>query len=300
MKKWNFLFMALLMSAAVMVSSCGGDDDDPVDPGPSINLRGETGYTAKDDTIRVNTDIKVGVTGLKSSVSGEKLTRFKFSIISNNVPTTWIDTTFSSDSFSWEENIPFTGVGKARLLFELWDKGGMRNEQAFEIVVEDPGAAINKFEDIKFGSWNDSDGSFFASTEGGAPYTVGQTATVPANQAKIDFLYFHGQTNRNTIASPDDADANTINDLKLNLWTNKNQTRFNPINLTVEQFNAIGTTYKFPTFDINSQTTKMNNLKVNDIFMFKTQKGKLGLIMVTYLSTPTRGDKLTATVIVQK
>ncbi len=299
MKKWNFLFMSLLISAAIIVSSCGGDDNE-VDPGPSINLKGGTGYTSENDTIRVNTAITVGVTGLKSSVTGNKLTRFKFSITSNNVATTFVDSTISSDSFTWETDLTFTGVGQARMLFELWDKGGMRNEKSFDLVIENPGAAINKYENIKFGSWNDADGSFFASTEGGAPYTVGQTATIPGNQAKIDFLYFYGATNKNTIASPDDADANTINDLKLNLWTNKNQTRFNASNLTVAQFNAIGASYQFPSFDMNSQTTKVNNLKVNDIFMFKTQKGKLGLIMITYLSTPTRGDKLTATVIVQK
>ena len=298
MKKWNFLFMALLMSAAVMVSSCGGGDDNPIDPGPSINLKGETGYTAKNDTIPVNTSIKVGVTGLKSSVSGQKLTRFKLSIISNNIATTWIDSAFSSESFAWEQNIPFTGTGSARLLFELWDKGGMRNEKAFDIVVINPGAAVTKFTDVEFGSWNDPIGSFFSSIEG-ITYTVGQTSAVPANQAKIDFLFFYGQTNKNTFASPDDADANGINDLKLNLWTTKNQTRFNPSNLTVSQFDAIGTTFNFPTFDFSAQTTKVNNLSAGKIFMFKTKNNKLGLVKVTYVST-TRGDKAKATIIVQK
>lgn len=299
MKKVNFLFMALLMSAAVMVTSCGSDDDDPIDPGPSINLKGGVGYTSKDDTIRVNTPITVGVTGLKSSVTNAKLIRFKFSIISNDISDTFKDTTFSSDSFAWETDLTFTGTGKARLLFEMWDKNNKKNEESFNIVVEDPGAAVNKYVDVEFGSWNDAAGSFFASTEG-VTYTVGQTANLPANQAKIDFLYFHGQTNKNTMASPDDADANGINDLKLNLWTTKNQTRFNPSNLTPAQFNAIGASYQFPTFDFGSQTTKVNNLKVNDIFMFKTKDNKLGLVMITHLSTPTRGDTSKATIIVQK
>lgn len=298
MKKWNFLFMSLLISAAVMVSSCGNDDEE-VDPGPSINLKGGTGYTSENDTIRVNTAITVGVTGLKSSVSGQKLTRFKFSITSNNIATTFVDSTFSADSFTWETDLTFTGVGEARLLFELWDKGGMRNEQSFDLVIEDPGTAINKFVDVEFGSWNDAVGSFFSSTEG-ITYTVGQTSTSPLNQAKIDFLYFHGATNKNTMASPDDADANTINDLKLNLWTNKNQTRFNSTNITPAQFDAIGTTYQFPTFNFSSQTTKVNMLEVGDIFLFKTKDNKLGLVKINYLSTPNKGDKSRATIIVQK
>lgn len=301
MKKWNFLFMALLMSAAVMVTSCGGDDDDPIDPGPAISLKGETGYTSKDATILVDTPIKVGINGTKSTVSGKKLTRFKFSIVANNVPTTMFDTTFKSevDSYTWTTELTFTGVGEAKLYFELWDKNNMKGEQSFNLTIEDPGTAVKKYADVVFGSWNDGEPSFFSSTEG-INYTVNQTANTPANQAKIDFLYFYGATNKNTIASPDDADANSIETLKLNKWTKKNQTRFNPIDLTVAQFNAIGNSYKFPNFNFGSQSTKMPNLKVNDVFMFKTEKGKMGLVMITYLSKPNRGDTSKATIIVQE
>ena len=299
MKKWNFLFMALLMSAAVMVTSCGGDDDDPIDQGPTINLKGGEGYTSKDDSIRVNESITVGVTGLKSSVSGSKLVNFKFSIISNEISTTWIDSTFSSDNFNWETSVAFTGTGKARLLFELTDKNGKKNEKAFYVIVDDPGTAVITYKDVEFGSWNDAAGSFFVSTEG-ITYTVTQTATLPVNQEKVDFVYFYGQTNKNTMASPDDADANTIENLKLNLWTKKNQTRFNSSNLTVSQFDAIGNNYKFPTFDFGSQKSKVNDLKVGSIFMFKTKNDKLGLVKITHLSKPSKGDTAKATVIVQK
>ena len=299
MKKWNFLFMALLMSAAVLVTSCGGDDDDPIDKGPTINLKGGEGYTSKDDTVKVNESINVGVTGLKSSVSGSKLVNFKFSIVSNEIANTMLDTTFSSDNFEWETPIAFTGTGRARLLFELTDKNGKMNDKSFYVVVDDPGTAVTIYKDVEFGSWNDAAGSFFVSTEG-VTYTVNQTATVPVNQEKVDFVYFYGQTNKNTMASPDDADANTIENLKLNLWTKKNQTRFNKTNLTVAQFDAIGNNYKFQTFNFGDQASKVNNLKVGDIFMFKTKSDKLGLVKITHLSKPTRGDTAKATIIVQK
>ena len=410
MKKAHFLFVALLLSVSVMVSSCEKEDADEVDPGPSLYLREITGFTSANDTIPINTEIAVGVFGLKSPVSGNELTRFKFSVISKNVQTTFVDSTFSSDSFDWETKIiptpgeggvkllfelwdkggirieksfelifvvlvidpspniflmretgytykdstiwvnnsikvgvlcakgvvldqklnrfkfsiltgnvsttffdtafitdyfdwdteiTFTGTGEATLLFELWDEGGMRVETSFALIVKDPGTAINKYVDIELGSWNDVNGSFFSTYEG-IVYNINQTYAIPANQAKIDFLYFYGTTNKNTICSPDDADANSIDPLKLNLWTIKNPTRFNPSNITVAQFNAIGASYQFPAFDYSTQTTKMNNLRVNDIFMFKTKDDKLGLVMITHLSTPTRGDGAKATIIVQK
>jgi hypothetical protein len=296
MKKWNYLFAALLMSVAVVFTSCS--DEEETDPGPSLSLKGGSAYTSQDATIQVNEAIMVGVNGLKSPVSGQKLTRFKFSITSNNVATTYVDSTFNADSFTWESELTFTGVGEGRLLFELWDKGGMKTDQAFTITIEDPGAQINKYMDVEFGSWNDAVGSFFASTEG-ITYTVGQTRNVPANQAKIDFLFFKGVTNGNTFASPDDADAGTIQDLgPVSDWTNKNQTRFNPTTITVAQFDAIGDTYQFPTFNLMQQTTKMNNLTEGQVFLFKTKNDKLGLVKVVDLYN--RGDRARVSVIVQK
>jgi hypothetical protein len=296
MKKWNYLFMALLMSAAVVVTSCGKDDD-PVDPGPTLNLKGGATYTSADATVQSGSVIRVGVNGLKSSVSGVKLVRYKFSITANNTPTTYVDSTFSSDSFTWETDLTLSGVGEIRLAFELWDKNGMKADQAFNIIIEDPGMQINKYLNVEFGSWNDPVGSFFSSIEG-ITYTVGQTSASPLNQAKIDFLFFKGATNQNTMASPDDADANTINDLKLNLWTNKNQTRFNATTITAAQFDAIGATYQFPTFNLSAQTSKMNNLVNGQVFLFKTKNDKLGLVKIVDLYS--RGDRAKASIIVQK
>lgn len=294
MRKWNFFIAALFMSAAVMVSSCTKDSEE-TDPGPSLTIKGGAGYTSDDATIQIGSTIKVGVVGGKSSVSGNKLTRFVFKYTANNVPTTLLDTTLNADSFNWETELDFSGVGTGRLSFELTDKGGMKAEKGFNITVEGPETV--KYTNIELGSWNDAIGSFFSTAEGIA-YTVTQTATVPANQAKIDFLFFKGVTNANTIASPDDVDANTITDLKLGQWTNKNQTRFNPSTYSAAQFDAIGGNFQFPSFDVNQQTTKMNQLEVGDVFLFKTQSNKLGLIKIVSLYT--KGDKMKIDVVMEK
>jgi hypothetical protein len=235
MKKWKFLFAALMMSTAVFVTSCGNDEDE-TDPGPSLTLKGGPEYTSADANLLIGASIKVGVVGGKSSVSGNKLTKFRFIYTANNVPTTLLDTTLNADSFNWETDLEFTGVGSGRLSFELTDKGGMKVEKGFNVVVQGP--ETKKYSNVVLGSWNDAEGSFFATSEGVA-YNVTQTSTVPTNQAKIDFLFFKGVTNGNTIASPDDIDANTIATLQLNGWTTKLQTRFNTTQMTAAEFDAI-------------------------------------------------------------
>jgi hypothetical protein len=266
-----------------------------VDPGPTLALKGGSGYTSGNATIPVGTTIKVGVVGGKSSVSGNKLTRFRFIYTLNNIPTTLLDSTFNSDSFNWETNLTFAGPGNVALSFELTDAANMKATRDFNVTVQ--AHQIIKYSNIELGSWNDAIGSFFSTSEG-INYNISQTSTVPANQAKIDFLFFKGITNANTIASPDDIDANTIPDLKLNLWTNKNQTRFNTTNITAAQFDAIGANYEFPDFNINQQTTKANELMVGDVILFKTQSGKLGLIKIVDLYT--KGDKMKIDVVREK
>jgi len=240
MKKWNYLLSLLFVASAVFVTSCTKDEDP--EAGPNLNLKGGSTYVSADATVQVDDPILVGVTG---TTTGDNLTRFKFSVISNNVPTAIVDSTFNSSSFDWDMELTFTSVGEARLLFELWDKGGLKAEKSFIITVEDPGMQINKYLNVELGSWNDAVGSFFSSTEG-IVYTRGQLTTSVTNQAKIDFLFFKGDTNGNTIASPDDVSANTLSELQLTLWTNKNQTRFNTTTITAAQFDAIGDTYRVP------------------------------------------------------
>jgi hypothetical protein len=301
MKKWKFLFAALMMSVAVFVSSCG-DDKDETDPGPSLTLKGGTGYTSVDANLLIGSTIKVGVVGGKSSVSGNKLTRFRFIYTANNVPTTLLDSTLNADSFNWETDIEFTGVGSGRLSFELTDKGGMKTEKGFNVTVE--GLQVNKYLNVELGSYNENlVGSFFDATLGQV-YTVPLTFNDPLNRKKVDFVFFKGPTNGNAFASPDNADLNTITALKVNLWdaNQKNQTRFNKTAITPAQFDAIGDYYEFPTFNVNNQTNIMSEnfqqMTVGSVFLFKTQAGKRGLVKVIDLYS--RGDRAKISVIVEK
>lgn len=271
------------------------------DNGPIINFKEDVGYTSESGEVYMNTTITLGVTGKKNPVSCQPLSHFKFSIRRDSVSTIHTDTIFSSDSFNWETSIAFVSEGNVSLLFELWDKDGKRNEKSLHLYVKHPGIAFTWYSDVEFGSWNDATGSFFSSKDGGV-YNINQTSASPSNQAKIDFLYFYDTLNKNTFASPDDVYANGISELKLNLWTVKNPTHFNRTNYTAEQFNGpgIGQILMYMTFDEGAQTSMVNNLKVNDIFMFKTKNDKLGLVMITHLSTPSRGDKSTAKMYILK
>ncbi|MCB9022956.1 MAG: hypothetical protein H6542_00130 [Lentimicrobiaceae bacterium] len=299
MRKWNFFIAALVMSTAVMVSSCTKDSEE-TDPGPSLTLKGGAGYTSTDATIQVGTSIKVGVVGGKSSVSGNKLTHFTFTFTVNDIANTILDTTLNTDTFDWEKIIPFSSAVEGRFSFKLTDKGGMVTEKGFKIIAQGP--ETMKYTGKELGAQNDNTfGTFFSTTDGNA-YFVNQTSTSPVVQGLIDFLFIKNPTTSptigNIITSPDDDVAASVTVLKLNQWTNKNQTRFNTTNITAAQFDAIGTHYVFPTFDLLQQTTRTNALSVGNVIVFKTQSNKVGLIKIVDLDT--KGDKMKIDVVMEK
>lgn len=266
------------------------------DPGPSIVLKGGQGYVSSDVTIAPGDVIRIGITCQASPVTSAKLTRFKLSITNNDLTTVPVDINPDSGTYIWDQTLTFTSAGINTIKFEVTDANGMTGSITLVIIVEAE-TEVARYNNIELGSTNDPYGSFFSTSEG-VVYTISQTYAAPANQAKIDFLFFKGITNANTIASPDDADANTIVELKLSQWTHKNQTRFNPTNITAAQFDAIGDNYEFPAFNMEQQTTKMNNLTEGQVLLFKTHNNKLGLVKVIDLYN--RGDRAKVSVIVQK
>lgn len=267
------------------------------DPGPTLNLKGGFGYTSGDVTIAPGEMIRVGVVGMSSAVSSNKLVRFKMTATTMNLPSVLFDSVLNTENFDWDSYLSFLAEpGGVELEFEITDAGGMKASRSIQLTIASS-QNTERYNNVELGSWNDAIGSFFATSEG-IVYNIAQTNAVPANQAKIDFLFFKGMTLSNTIASPDDVDANAIADLKLNLWLNKNQTRFNTTNISAAQFDAIGSSYEFPEFDVNSQTTKANQLEVGDVILIKTQSNKLGLIKIESLYT--KGDKMKIDVVMEK
>lgn len=281
MKKINFLLLLTLLTGVFAVTSCSKDET-VVDKNPTINLKGGSGYTSTDVTINTDEQIKVGIIGNYNAASKKKLKNLKITLTSNNTPSTLVDSTFSEVSFNGDYILSFSAPGTTRFLAKITDSDGLSAETGFNITVEQVGVTVKKKTGIELGSTNDAFGSFYSTTEE-LVYTV---ANAKQNQSKIDFGYFLGATNANTIASPDDADLITVYDT--DPWATKNQTRFVTTTMSATEFDAIGTLHVFPEFNDAIATSKINNLTDGKVLYFKTQAGKRGYIKIADLYT--RGD----------
>lgn len=129
-----------------------------------------------------------------------------------------------------------------------------------------------------------------------ASYTAGATGTAKANSEKIDFVYYYGNTDKNSFASPTNTDgAQVIWSSEIASWTTKNDTKFKATTITASQFDVIKDNTKvddsFKNIDFNTATvSKMTDLKNNDVISFQTASGKKGLIKFLTTASDNQGS----------
>lgn len=259
--------------------------------GPVMEFKNGQGYTYQDESFMVDDLVTIGV---KGHSNGAPLSRFKLTLAAF-FPIEIVDTTFNSSSFEKDFTFLLSTAGEAELIFELYDNTGMKVEKTITLSVLEERPVI-RHSGVTLGSWNDASGSFYSTSEN-TVYTIDECSASINTQGTIDFVFFKGSVNSNTLAAPDDPDASTIPVFNLSNWVIKNDTRFNEIDMTAAEFDAIGSTYLFPEFNYSLETTKINNLSVGQVYLFQTASWQVGLIKIVDLYS--RGDLITFDVILK-
>jgi len=290
MRKFHVFLALAMISATVMFSSCGKDDEEAQPP--VLNFKGGAGYVAEDVTVPAGSEFKVGINAAPNATSGEKLERFLITRTFNNIPTTVLDSTMNSTNINLD--IYFTArteVGTERLYFELTDKNGEKSSLELNITTELSAGEITTYQAVLLGGQNNNGtGSFFVSLDG----SVLKQDEATANQSKVDFLYFFGTTNQATIAAPNDDQALIAWNNLFNSWTTKNATKFRK---------TTGVNWANVTNDAvivqevaGANDTRANLLAVNDIIAFENAStsanaGKKGLFKILEITGTTGADR---------
>lgn len=295
MKKLNYLLIVLVILGLAVITSCNEDDDNDINLKPTLNFTGGTQYVSTDTTVETNETFTIGVTALSNTNSGKKLQNFKITQVTNNNPNVIYDSTFSSSTFQMEFNFTPTQESVFNLIFKVTDKAGEYKEKTIKITVVAGGTYVYKFTDITMGSYNDQNYGSFYSTSEDQVYFDDEAFN---NQGKVDWCYFLGVTNGETIAAVDDPDAESVFAIIDDNWTVRNETRFTIATISHTEFDAIadGGIVVFPAW--TSGNSKINQLKANDVVFFKLQDGKLGYIKINTVNK--KGDQINIDLVVTK
>jgi hypothetical protein len=296
MKRMFFVLTAIVLTSVTLFTSCTNDTTDPDLP-PSISFLAADTLISSNATVTVGETFHIGVNCVANATSESKIKSLRVTRITNNQMI--LDQTENYNDPSITVIASFEALnepGTETIEFTVTDADGQSAKKSVEITTEDNSVEVQKWTNITLGSYNDPIGSFFATTTG----KVMTVAEGTANPAIVDFAFFLGATNGSSIASPiDDILLEFIDFAPVENWNPRNDTRLiYPAPINANEFNSIGTSYSFPTFNTASSVTLANQLSVNNVIYFKTAAGKLGFIKINSING--RGDKANIDVIVEK
>jgi|SRR5688572_3121622 len=308
MKKFRNYYLSVLAIASLgFLTSCGDDEEIEPEERPTIEFIGGSGFTSGDRTVPAGEEITTKVTA-KSGQSDTNLERFTIKVAVNGATAaTLFDTTdLKGESFEYTARFFTQGVaGTSVFTYTIEDNKGRTTDKSYTITTTstNTGAAINTFSTQLFGSFNNPNPSFFATSTGTRYYRN----TAPQNASKIDFVYFYGATNAATIAAPSDnsfgTGANQISSLGVHNWSTRNATNFKTVALTATGFDAIttdaGITSAYAAGTNTNPATRASSLTPGTVMGFKTAAGKEGLLKVVTVSGTENGT-ITIDVKVQK
>lgn len=275
MKQIAFLAAALFLAASFMFTACNKEEDPTP---PSISFKSETGYISSDVALKYGDSIWFGVTAKSNGT--DKLV--KFQIYGNG--TLLLDSTISTDDFNMTIVSSKTILDKEVWKFVATDIVG--NTETDSITVTGDFGDINKYNGLVLGAQNNTAVKGFISYSNSAATSYTQDVAFN-HQEDIDMFLFYENTpshvNLMTLAAPGSNITGIFTGTSApENYTTKNVTYFCNTELTATAFDLVNNdALILASFDINNKFKKAKLLTIGDVYAFKLQSGKFGLLKVT-------------------
>ncbi len=286
MKKSFQVIMTLMIVVAVstiLMFSCKKDkDEEVVKPNPTISFKKDAGYTYNAVTVKYNDTVKVGVIGKYNGSDNIK----RFRLTANGQ--TMLDTVIDLVEYNADFKIIKGLADKESWIFTITDAAG---KTATDSIVISRSTEINSYASVTLGAQaNTSIGGFYSTSNN----TVYNMDDAFSNQGLIDILcwYETSSGNNTAIASPG---ANITGIFtgphSPENWTTKNTTYYVKTTMTPADFDAVTSDISIlPKYVSANAYRKAKNLAVGEVYCFKTQAEKYGLLKVIAVTPNTDGS----------
>lgn len=270
-----FAFCGMILFAGLLFTSCTKDEEEIVLP--TITFSQNAGYVFENTTAAYGDTLNFGV----AANSNGKDNLVKFQILSNGQSV--MDSTINTAAF----NINFYTI-KSILDSEEWsvivtDMAG--NSFTKTITITGNFGALDSYTTILFGAQDNVSTESFLSLSNNAS-TLYFQAQAFEHQADIDMFCFFQNTpehpNMMSLASPGANITGIFSGATSpDNYTTKNLTWFVKTGLTAAAFDAVqNDAVVIDAYDADNDYKKAKVLTAGDVYSFKLQNGKFGLLKV--------------------
>jgi hypothetical protein len=275
MKKIFALVSLALVSTALIFTSCSKDD---VPIPPTLTFKQDAGYVSGNTSAAYGDTLYFNITAKSNGTDN----LVKFQIFANGL--SLLDSTINTQNFTMDIFTVKTILDKEVWKFVTTDIAG--NSRADSITITGNFGEINTYNTIKVGAQNNTSEKGFLSYSNSTftQYTQDEAFNF---QAEIDMFCFYedtnGYVNKMTLAAPgSNIKGIFTGDTAPDKYTTKNVTFFTKTTLTAAQFDAVQNDAVIKaSFDPANQYKKAKLLTVGDVYAFKLQSAKYGLLKIT-------------------
>jgi hypothetical protein len=223
--------------------------------------------------------LKIGMQG-----GDYNITNFLIEVLSNGTEKVYFDTGMNTSSIIWHGSFLKSSAPTEKWTLTATDRNGNSVKAGFTITLD----TNSNFQDIVcyssliLGAQNNVErGGCFNFMDLGT-YFADEVAQDVILQEGVQMLYYYYGDDKNIIASPGANIEDGIFAVNPADWTIVNTSRYLKTSLSVEEFNqATNDSIILANYNEAEAKRKAKKLQVNDIYTFRTQKGKLGMFHVT-------------------
>jgi len=274
MKKLFSILSLVIISASFFVAGCSKDED-PIPP--TIAFKQATGYVSANTTANYGDTLNFGITAKSNGIDN----LVKFQIFANGQQL--LDSTINTTTFALDVTTVKTILDKEVWKFVTIDIAG--NSKTDSIVITGTFGEILTYSSKTLGAQSNTTEKGFISYSNSTATQYTQ-AEAFNHQADIDMFCFYENTatsvNMMTLAAPGSNIKGIFTGAtSVELYTVKNITFYVKTTLTVAQFDAVTNDAVIrASYGTTTPYRKAKLLTAGDVYSFKLQSGKYGLLKV--------------------
>lgn len=281
--------VTLIMVFAVVVS-CDKDDEDEPTTGPAISLIDGEGLISSDAVLKSGEEINLSV---NLQMGDLNITNFLIEVMIDGSASTYFDTGMNTASFVWNGTFFKTLAQAEEWNLVVTDREGNTASTGFTITLDTTASYLPLFsyDNIVLGAQDNAASGGCLNPYDQNIYFVGDAAADTILQDGIEMIYYYYGDDKNVIGSPGaNIEAEVFPENHPSEWTKINTTRYIETSLSVDDFNnATNDSIILANYNEGDAKRKAKKLQANEVFTFRTQKGKLGMFLVNEVTGTTEG-----------
>jgi len=278
----TYVFKSLILVSLIALFAIGCEKPIYQNVGPTLEFVADTGYIST-DTLWAAGD--TAIIALRCISNGTDAVRTIY-INYNSQPLgnpVEIDVAKGED-FTYELKITKNLTYVEKYNFEVVDSRGHSSEIGLIIRIDETGGEVSTVNALLGAQGNPSIGSYFSFIDG-----KNHTRDFAlANMSLVDMIGGYDFVGKCFLSSP--GSDNTYDIFDFSAWPTRNLTEFCKTKLSTLQYDMINKdNLLISSFHPDEATNIIQNLKANEIYSFKTQNNRYGLIYIINGATGENG-----------